>query len=513
MVHARYDVVTSPSAPVVHTTGGDVVGRWQNASSAAYLGIPFAAPPVGELRFAAPRPYPAWDGVRPATEYGPTAQRRPFGDQPTIPEPSIPGDRTLNVNVFTPAPRDRRANLPVYVWIHGGGFYAGSPASPWYNGRSFNADGVVTVSISYRLGFQGFGWVDDAPLNRGLLDQIAALTWVHDNIRQFGGDPDQVTIGGQSAGGGSVLALLASPKASGLFRGAISESGCMNAVTVEQAERIGRDFAQAVGVQPTVRGWSSVGEDVIVDNERRFAQIDEVPSGSCTSAGLFDELDRGYIGVSNLAYAPTVDGDVLTSCPYDAYVHGAGRGVSLLMGTVRDEFSGPIPTDESLDDVEHALHDRGLSDAAVERFSSEVRRIGVDRLGGQLVTTSMFHLVVANVARIRRETGAGSRTWLYDFAQMTSNENATMHCAEIPYAFDVLDEPQAVKVLGRDPSQHLADTVHGRWVEFIRDGAINAPTVDDHACGALRFQGGERYDAEAYRFVTELMRTASGVAA
>ena len=106
-----------------------------------------------------------------------------------IPEPSFPGDATLNLNVFTPVPGEPDARLPVLVWIHGGGFKAGSPSSPWYDGRAFNRDGVVTVSISYRLGFDGFGWIPDAPHNRGLLDQIAALRWVQDNIAAFGGDP------------------------------------------------------------------------------------------------------------------------------------------------------------------------------------------------------------------------------------------------------------------------------------------------------------------------------------
>ena len=108
--------------------------------------------------------------MRDATRYGATPSGRPFSDKTTIPEPSIPGEDTLNVNVFTPAPGDRDAHLPLFVWIHGGGYFAGSPASPWYDGRSFNREGVVTVTLSYRLGFDGFGWIDGAPQNRGILD-------------------------------------------------------------------------------------------------------------------------------------------------------------------------------------------------------------------------------------------------------------------------------------------------------------------------------------------------------
>lgn len=496
-------------APVVHTTQGDVSGRWQNASSAAYLGIPFAAPPVGELRFAAPQPYPTWEGVRPAVEYGPTPQRRPFGPAVTIPEPSIPGDCTLNVNVFTPAPRDISAHLPVYVWIHGGGYFAGSPSSPWYNGREFNADGVVTVSVSYRLGFQGFGWVEGAPLNRGLLDQIAALEWVRDNIEQFGGDPDKVTIGGQSAGGGSVLALLGSPKAAGLFRGAISESGAFNAVTPEQAERTGRAMAEAVGIEPTIGAWSQVSEDTILDHERDFNELADVPGGAFSIRQLLDVLGNGFISDSNLTYAPTIDGDVLLEAPRAAWSHGVGKDVALLAGTVRNEFAFPVPTDETLETAGRALSEAGLSDEAIARFSAKVHRIGEPLIGGQLLTEHMFTLGLAHTAAIRKAAGAGERTWLYDFAQMSSCSNASMHCDEIPYAFNVLDDPKVREVLGDHPSQSLANTIHGRWVEFITNGRLDAPAVADHDCGAIQFLGTERYDDHAYLFEKELVELAT----
>ena len=188
------------------------------ARSAAFLGIPLRKRRSVSIGSAARCPRAGWDGVRDATTFGPTPQRRPFAEVTAIPEPSFPGDATLNVNVFTPVPGQADANRPVLVWIHGGGFKAGSPSSPWYDGIAFNRDGVVTVSVSYRLGFDGFGWIPDAPHNRGLLDQIEALRWVRRNIAAFGGDPDRVTIAGQSAGGGSVWALLVSPPAAGLFR-------------------------------------------------------------------------------------------------------------------------------------------------------------------------------------------------------------------------------------------------------------------------------------------------------
>ncbi len=146
---------------VVETNKGAVRGIWRN-HSAAFLGIPFAEPPYGELRFQPPEPRAPWTGVRDALEYAPTPQRKALAEITTIPEPSIPGLDTLTVNVFTPRPSQGGPGLPVLVYIHGGGYVAGSPASPWYDGVAFNRDGVVTVTVSYRLGFDGFGWLPDA---------------------------------------------------------------------------------------------------------------------------------------------------------------------------------------------------------------------------------------------------------------------------------------------------------------------------------------------------------------
>jgi para-nitrobenzyl esterase len=159
--------------PVVRTAAGLVRGI-QRDGSAAFLGIPFAQPPVGDLRFAAPAPALSWEGIRDAVAYGATPQRGETG-MTLIPEPSIPGEETLNVNVFTP---DVDGRLPVLVWIHGGGFVSGSTASPWYDGASFARDGVVLVTVSYRLGFDGFGDIEGAPSNRGVRDWLAALEWV-----------------------------------------------------------------------------------------------------------------------------------------------------------------------------------------------------------------------------------------------------------------------------------------------------------------------------------------------
>jgi para-nitrobenzyl esterase len=234
---------------VVETPSGAVRGVWRTGS-AAFLGIPFAEPPVRELRFGAPVPRSPWSGVRDAVGYAPTPQRKALMEITTIPEPSIPGEDVLTLNVFTPRPRPSNADerpLPVLVYVHGGGYVAGSPASPWYDGGAFNRDGVVTVTVSYRLGFDGFGWLPDAPANRGVLDWLLALEWARDSIGAFGGDPGRVTVAGQSAGGGAVMTLLTMPRARGLFSGAASISGVPTDIPLETGRRTTAVIAERLG--------------------------------------------------------------------------------------------------------------------------------------------------------------------------------------------------------------------------------------------------------------------------
>lgn len=209
---------------IATTSRGKVRGRVVDRV-AAFLGIPYAAPPFGAHRFRAPAPVEPWEGVRDALEFGPTAPQRPYRPplDRLIPDVRIPGEDCLTLNVWTPDAGG--GPLPVMVWIHGGSLRNGSAAMPLYDGRAFARDGVVLVSVNYRLGVEGFGVFPDAPDNRGLLDQIAALTWVRDNITAFGGDPANVTVCGESAGAISIAALTVSPRAAGLFHRAVLQSG------------------------------------------------------------------------------------------------------------------------------------------------------------------------------------------------------------------------------------------------------------------------------------------------
>ena len=235
-------------------------GRYERGV-ATFKGIPFAAPPVGQWRFAAPVPPQPWDGVREASAFSPTppqvdlsSQRMPGLDlRPIVGESWRKGDDYLTLNVWTPDPGAQE--LPVMVFIYGGAFVAGASSTPLYDGTRFARDGVVLVSFNYRLGVEGFLPLNGGETNVGLRDQIAALTWVQDNIAAFGGDPNTVTIFGESSGALSVDTLLAVPSATGLFRRAISQSGgAQHTVSIEQATRVAVRLGEILGITPLEKG-------------------------------------------------------------------------------------------------------------------------------------------------------------------------------------------------------------------------------------------------------------------
>lgn len=230
---------------VMATSTGTIEGTTEDGLS-VFKGIPYALPPEGPLRFRAPAPVPAWDGVRPATSFGAAPPQLPL--LPGMPPAWRPEDGMdcLSVNVWTPGgPGDR---LPVMVWIYGGGWKSGHCADPGYDGAVLARGGVVLVTFNYRVGFEGFGFVPGAPANRGFLDQAAALLWVRENIAAFGGDPDNVTVFGESGGGASVAALLSAPAVRGLFRRAIVQSMAGRFLPEEEARRIATKIGEAAGV-------------------------------------------------------------------------------------------------------------------------------------------------------------------------------------------------------------------------------------------------------------------------
>ncbi|MCD2442053.1 carboxylesterase family protein [Agromyces sp. SYSU K20354] len=461
----------------VDTRAGRVRGAWRGrpdapGTSAAFLGIPFAEPPVGVLRFAAPVPKAPWEGVRDALEYGATAQRGDPGVT-LIPEPSVPGDSTLNVNVFTPRPERVEPGtdeaLPVLVWIHGGGYFAGSPASPWYDGAAFNRDGVVTVSVSYRLGFDGFGWISDAPQNRGVRDWLLALEWVRDNIAAFGGDPDRVTIAGQSAGGGAVLTLLGMDAAQHLFHGVYAISGALADVTPERSEKFGRELAVAAGVEPTRAGLSTLPEERILELQKTATDLG--------AEGFEDMLENG------LALCPTVDGDLIPRSTSDSLAAGVGADKPLVIGATDDEFSMVFAdAEKKLRWIPKSfmLRKLGMPRAALKPYlaaNADVAAKGTARIAGRFLTDRMFRTSLVRLVQVRDD----APTWVYRFSWPSGTFGFAEHCVDVPFFFDCLDSIAIEPLAGPNPPQQLADEVHRAAVTFITTGEPGWPRYTDAA--------------------------------
>jgi para-nitrobenzyl esterase len=448
---------------VVETPAGAVRGFWR-AGSAAFLGIPFAEPPFGERRFQAPVPRAPWSGVRDALAYAPTPQRKALAEITTIPEPSIPGDDILTLNVFTPRPSDDGEPLPVLVYIHGGGYVAGSPASPWYDGAAFNRDGVVTVTVSYRLGFDGFGWLPDAPANRGILDWLLALEWVRDTIGRFGGDPRRVTIAGQSAGGGAVMTLLTLPRARGLFSAAASISGVPTDVPLAVAQRTTEQLAERLGIKPDRAGFAAVAENDLIAAQGGGM---EPPAREPTADDLIAVM-RATAG--RLRLGPVVDGELHPWTVEEGLHAGAGRDVPLLVGSTRQEFGGLAHANRRLftdREVLELLDRMGIEPAVAARFAGALPGHDPAEVLGQYVTDRVFRRRIVEWLDLRRDTAG---TWAYDFAWRSAVSGVAEHCLDVPFIFDLLEDPDVTRVAGADAPQALADLVHGAYVRFIRDG-------------------------------------------
>lgn len=443
----------------------------RNGAVASFLGIPYAEPPFGSLRFAEPSAPPAWEGVRDAVAFGATAPK--FGYRPPtseiLTEPVVPGQDCLNLNVWTPDvdAASNATGLPVFVWIHGGAFVNGSNAVPTYDGSAFARDGVVAVAVNYRLGADGFARIEGAPANRGLLDQVAALEWVRENIAAFGGDPAKVTVAGESAGAMSVGTLLSMPRAQGLFRRAILQSGAgHHVITEDTASKVARALADSLGTDATVDGFGSQDVDAFVAAQRDLSDriAAEAPTGSW-----------GELAFNVMAFEPYIDGDVVPDLPHRRIAAGAGSGVDILIGTTSDEFAFFIVPAGIVQYVDEArvrllLGAYGVDvDAAVDTYRAQMP----DASPGQLliaVMTDWFFLIPA----LRLVESRSGNAFVYEFtwrSTLFDGRLGACHALEIPFVFDVLDKPETTRITGENPPQKIADEMHRAWVDFVRDGS------------------------------------------
>lgn len=445
--------------PVVTTSEGAVRGS-DDGIAHRFLAIPYAASPRGAERFAAPRPPRPWTGVRDARRPGPTApqpRRDGFGALDMTPYfgPGwVRGDDYLTLDIWTP--RDA-ASRPVMVFVHGGGFVAGSTRAALYDGTAFARDGVILVTLNYRLGIAGFLDLPGAPRNRGLLDVVAALDWVRRNIAAFGGDPDNLTLFGQSAGATIVGGILAAPEANGLFQRAIMQSGSgLGAFSPEQAARVTQAAANALGVAPTARDLARFPDEELVEITSTLGGLD------LRTLDRFDPL----VGLSPFSL-------VLDRQPADDHL----ADVDLLIGTNAEEGNlylapqGNLTT-STFDDVRntaartHSDPDELVAAYKAARPDAEPGALRSAILGNALFTVGS-----------RRLAERHPRAHVYEFAWRSSALNGRLgsaHTTELPFVFDQIDLPALrgpAGLLGpAEPPMSLAKEIHTTWTSFARTG-------------------------------------------
>lgn len=437
----------------VRTSAGMVRGSW-DGGVAVYRGVPFAAPPVGRDRFAAPRPAVPWDGVREVTRFGPP---------PPQPGRSTEGEDWLNLAIWTPGPG--RTGLPVVVWISGGTYLNCDTANPHLTGANLAAAGAVVVSAHYRTGAEGFARFEGAPDNRGLLDQVAALRWVQDNIAAFGGDPDNVTVLGQSAGAGSIAALLVMPAAAGLFRRAILQSLPGTYFTPDLAADVAKEVSAELGRLPRVEDLADVAPDDLVAAARSVT--DSLPR----RAGRWGPVAR-----TPTPFSPVVDGDVLPVAPWAGLAGGAARDVELLVGHTRDEFSLLARTLGDIDDAGvDTLLDGLIPTPGALRYRAAYPSASPNELRDLAMSDWLWRMPALHLAEAAHAGGAG--VWLYELCWGFNSARAS-HSLDTLLVFGTAEIETGLTEAGPDAvaqAERLSELLRTEHLSFASTGEPGWP--------------------------------------
>lgn len=432
----------------------------------SWKGIPYAKPPVGPLRFRAPELPDSWEGIRDATSFSPVAPQTQreimefFGN-----DISNMNEDCLYLNVWSPGADDKKR--PVMVWIHGGAFVSGSGSSSWYDGASFAAQGdVVVVTINYRLGILGFlhlgeiGGEEYATSgNCGIMDQVAALQWVRDNIAAFGGDPNNVTVFGESAGAMSIGVLLGFPSAQGLFHKAVLQSGAAaNVHSSATATKVAGHLLAALQVEPT-----------------NLSKLEELP---------VEQLIQTADLVPPMSLGPVIDGVSLPIHPQESIAAGSAKNVSILVGTNKDEYNIFSVFDPEWKDADQkkvtALFEKTFG-PLLPIISKLVPGPLNQDLFNKLLTDSIFTNPAQKLAEL--QVNQGAPVWVYRFDWETPVFGGALkatHALEIPFVFNTLGTPNTENFTGSSPERQLvADHMHKAWINFARIGHPNSDKLPE----------------------------------
>ncbi|MDQ0971679.1 para-nitrobenzyl esterase [Neobacillus niacini] len=434
----------------------------------AWKGIPYAKPPVESLRFRAPELPDSWEGIRDATSFGPVAPQSQreimefFGN-----DISNMSEDCLYLNVWSKGADDKKR--PVMVWIHGGAFVSGSGSSSWYDGASFAAQGdVVVVTINYRLGIFGFLHLGEiggeeyaTSANCGIQDQVAALQWVQENIAAFGGDPNNVTIFGESAGAMSIGVLLGFPSAQGLFHKAILQSGAAaNVHASEKATKIAGHLLATLQVEPT-----------------NLSKLEELS---------VEQLIQAADLVPPMSLGPVIDGVSLPRHPEEAIAEGSAKDITILIGTNKDEyniFSAFDPAWKNADETKVKQLFEKTFGPLVPLISSYLggNQPLSQELYNKLLTRSVFTYPAQKLTELQVKQGAP--VWMYRFDWETPVFGGALkstHALEIPFVFNTLDTPNTENFTGSSPERKLvASQMHQAWINFARNGNPNSESLPE----------------------------------
>lgn len=463
-------VTVTSSDLIVRTKSGELRGARENGI-AVFRGVPYAAAPVGPLRFSPAQEMPAWSGVREATQDGPVAPQGRSRLAHVMGDFERPqSEDCLTLTLWTPEakPAPAKGGRPVIVWVHGGAFSSGAGSLPWYSGESFAAKGgLVAVSLNYRLGALGFlclPGISDG--NLGLLDQVAALRWVRDNIRAFGGDPDNVTLVGQSAGAGSIAAMMTMPVARGLFRRAILQSTPFGrtARSRDDAQRIGRRLLEVLGLK-----------------EGEAGKLRDLPVKDFIGAqGEIGRLEKKFADAA-APFGLTIDGKAIPTEILPALKSGTGKDVDVMIGTTREEMMAFYAMDKDVMAAEEKAAVplfEAMFKAEAPAYLDEVRRTLAAKTGAALLE-SFFTDRVFRMGSLRHaeyQAAHGRPAYVFQFDWQSPAGFQSCHCLEIPFMFDNFQHwPDAPMLKGAAPAElaGLTRAMHGAWTEFARSGNPN----------------------------------------
>ncbi|MUL78504.1 carboxylesterase/lipase family protein [Mycolicibacterium sp. CBMA 226] len=444
--------------PLVRTGAGVVRGR-QEGAVAVFRGIPYALPPTGPRRFHAPEAAGPWEGVCDAVRFGPTApQLNSIADSDADFDPGW-----LTLNVWSPDPG--AARLPVMVWIHGGRYLEDSTANPHYDGTNLAGSGVVLVSVNYRVGAEGFAAIAGAPHNRGLLDQIAALRWVQDNIAAFGGDPTNVTVFGQSAGAGSIASLMVMPTTVGLFRRAIVQSLPGTFFTEQLASAVSSEIAAQLNTKATVTEL------------QRFSPYDLVQASDVVLRRMPTfAVSWGPMTLTPTPFSPIVDGDTLPEAPWCALATGVARHVDLLVGHTRDEYSlfnplrGRDVTERDLAAIESRLAPTGSRPG---RYRAAYPDAATGPLYETVTADWLFRIPSQHLASAHR--AGGGTAWLYELIWAFDPDEGAAHSLDMLLIFgtltyrEITDHPNVYPRAAQEYN-YLSEAMRRDWILFASHG-------------------------------------------